>query len=49
MKRQYYYKFDGFEKQLEIVEPLINLLGIQVEIFTWEHNSNGYRIESLKK
>ncbi|MBO4508310.1 MAG: hypothetical protein J5747_06685 [Spirochaetaceae bacterium] len=43
------YKFDGFEKQLEIVEPLINLLGIQVEIFTWEHNSNGYRIESLKK
>ena len=43
------YKFDGFEKQLEIVEPLINSLGIHVEIFTWEHNPNGYRIESLKK
>ncbi len=42
------YKLDGFEQQMKVVEPLINSLGIPVEIFTWEHNSDGYRIESQK-
>ena len=47
------YKFDGFEKQLEIVEPLINSLRISldtsVELFTWFYESGEYVITSVNK
>ena len=39
------YKSDDFINQLNFVKPLINILDIPVELFTWEYISGEYKIE----
>ena len=43
------YKDDGFESQLEFVEPLINSLDCSIEIFVWDYKDGKYVIEKMKQ